>query len=602
MASRSVGPAGSSAADRARARPAPRWFGGADDLHAHEMQVPRVRAFHQERGAAVGQRHRLVPPPQHLRASDPHRHARPGAHPPAPGAVLQRPVPTAHPGIVGPTQMCTSGRLRPNHSTIPSSGSRQSAAGFEHDEGARSHARQPRPPSEEPLSCTQGMRAITPSRPAAVHGVWRPPHPSGTPPEWPRPQWRRPEPTSPARVEVRHARQVRRRAGRGAEPPRRGAGPRRGRPRRARAPPGSPAARHRHLTGVTAARWAAVQELLPTLWADLATHRAVVAAACAVRTRRRARLSAMGGAARAAHSAVSDVVRTWPDADARRARRPDRRRFREVAAVLEAVETVHLAALAGLGPLAERVRDARVRARDRLAPGDPAVAALAALLAARRRPARDLHERSAVAPGPAAARPRRRPRPRLDATARTATAPRRRHDSTALHAPRDAIEAWLAERSRDPRRLGGPVPPVADAVAALDPLCDREARLVARRWTASRSHASPGRPPRPALRRRLAALPAHRRGVPHRVAPPRRGRRRGGRRRARRAPAARPAWPTVGSSSPAGSPPTAPRRCGSGCPTIRTSSRLPRRSAPCWRGHGRTLRHSLPHWSPTSSG
>ena len=40
------------------------------------------------------------------------------------------------------------------------------------------------------------------------------------------------------------------------------------------------------LTGVTAARWAATQELLAALWADLATHRAVVADACAVRTRR----------------------------------------------------------------------------------------------------------------------------------------------------------------------------------------------------------------------------------------------------------------------------------------------------------------------------
>jgi hypothetical protein len=39
-------------------------------------------------------------------------------------------------------------------------------------------------------------------------------------------------------------------------------------------------------TGVTATRWADVQQLLARLWTDLATHRAVVADACAVRTRR----------------------------------------------------------------------------------------------------------------------------------------------------------------------------------------------------------------------------------------------------------------------------------------------------------------------------
>ncbi len=43
---------------------------------------------------------------------------------------------------------------------------------------------------------------------------------------------------------------------------------------------------------------------------------------------------------------------------------------------------MHLATLAGLGPLTERVRDARSQAADRLAPGDPDLAALAALLAA----------------------------------------------------------------------------------------------------------------------------------------------------------------------------------------------------------------------------
>src|SRR4051812_13629397 len=40
------------------------------------------------------------------------------------------------------------------------------------------------------------------------------------------------------------------------------------------------------LTGESARRWTEIQALLPRLWADLAAHRTVVAAACAARTRR----------------------------------------------------------------------------------------------------------------------------------------------------------------------------------------------------------------------------------------------------------------------------------------------------------------------------
>ena len=136
------------------------------------------------------------------------------------------------------------------------------------------------------------------------------------------------------------------------------------------------------LTGVTAARWAAAQELLAALWADLATHRAVVADACAVRTRRPRpgeREWAELHELLAARPVASPAPGPTPTLGELAARMDGR--LREVAAVLEAVETVHLAALAGLGPLAERVRDAQVRARDLLEPDDPAAAALAALVA-----------------------------------------------------------------------------------------------------------------------------------------------------------------------------------------------------------------------------
>jgi hypothetical protein len=259
------------------------------------------------------------------------------------------------------------------------------------------------------------------------------------------------------------------------------------------------------LTGVTATRWVATQGLLASLWADLATYRAVVADACAVRTRRPrpgerewAELHELlvvrpvGPPARGTALAESVTL-------AELAVRMDAR-LQEVAGVLEAAETVHLAALAGLGPLAERVRDAQARARELLEPDDPDGAALTALACA-------IDARLATCTNDPLSLPARLPRDLVDGL-----------EGGPAGGPGDgpaggiaAIEVRLAERAAardawaDRRRA------VADAVAALDALCDREAH--ARRGALDRVagvvFAAPP-DPRPALRRRLAGLPAQR--------------------------------------------------------------------------------------------
>lgn len=231
------------------------------------------------------------------------------------------------------------------------------------------------------------------------------------------------------------------------------------------------------LVGVTASRWAATRDVLAALWADLTAHRAVVAQACAVRTRRHrpgerewAELHELlvAGAEPAALAARMDT------------------RIREVTAVLDAAETVHVAALAGLGPLAERVRDARERARELLEPDDPDAAALAAL-------ARAVDARLAACTNDPLSLPARLPRDLV----------------AGLGEDLPAIEAHLLERAavRDtwPDRRGA----VADALAALDALYTQEARV---RCTALEHVAgadpTPPADPRADLRHRLGALPA----------------------------------------------------------------------------------------------
>ena len=253
------------------------------------------------------------------------------------------------------------------------------------------------------------------------------------------------------------------------------------------------------LTGVTAARWAATQELLAALWADLATHRAVVADACAVRTRRPRpgeREWAELHELLAARPVASSAPGPTPTLGELAARMDER--LREVAAVLEAVETVHLAALAGLGPLAERVRNAQVRARDLLEPDDPAAAALAALVAS-------VDARLATCTNDPLSLPARLPRDLVDGLAGVGT------DGDGTDGGIDAIEACLAEREATRGGWAARYRAAADAAAALDPLYDCEAQ--ARREALDRV-AGAGLPvppdPRPALRRRLAALPTQR--------------------------------------------------------------------------------------------
>ena len=255
------------------------------------------------------------------------------------------------------------------------------------------------------------------------------------------------------------------------------------------------------LTGVTASRWVATQGLLASLWADLATYRAVVADACAVRTRRPrpgerewaelhellvgrpvgppARGTALAGAVTLTELAV----------------RMDAR-LHEVAGVLEAAETVHLAALAGLGPLAERVRDAQTRARELLEPDDPDGAALAALACA-------VDARLATCTNDPLSLPARLPRDLVDGL-----------ECGPGDGPEggiDAIEVRLAERAAAREAWADRRRAVADAVAALDALCDREthARRAALDRVAGVVFAAPP-DSRPALRRRLAGLPAQR--------------------------------------------------------------------------------------------
>ena len=264
------------------------------------------------------------------------------------------------------------------------------------------------------------------------------------------------------------------------------------------------------LSGESARRWATGRGLLPRLWADLATHRATVAAACTARTRRAKpgeaewvelhrllversietdrtavalRDRGIDGAAERVRTVSLGELADGMDAA-----------FRELVGLVETAESVHLAALAGLGPLAERLRDARDRADGLLDPADPDAAALTALAAA-------VDERLAACatdplahagrlPGDLAADLADDLTPTLDrVTARIA----------ALAAVRDA---WPDRRAE-----------AAAAVAALDALWAREegARRAAVAAVADTGLAAPP-DPRPAIRRRLAALPGARPG------------------------------------------------------------------------------------------
>ena len=106
----------------------------------------------------------LVAAPQFLGAPEPDRppaqRARTHQHPARYSSV---PCRRLTPGSSGPTQMCTSGRLRPNQQHHSLGGADDQATfGFEHAQRARSHAGQPRPLLPGAGSCTQGTQAATP--------------------------------------------------------------------------------------------------------------------------------------------------------------------------------------------------------------------------------------------------------------------------------------------------------------------------------------------------------------------------------------------------------------------------------------------------------
>ena len=259
------------------------------------------------------------------------------------------------------------------------------------------------------------------------------------------------------------------------------------------------------LTGTTAQRWADLRELLPRLWADLATHRTAVAAACAARTRR----------ARPGENDWTELHRLLVEPSIEVDRKPvalhDRGIdgasvevrtatlgelaermdgwFREVVAVLETVEAVHLAALARLGPLAERLRAARSRAAGLLDPGDLDAAVLADLAATvDQRVAACTHD-----PLAHAGRPPHELGGDLagDLGRALATVEARLAALSAI------CDAWPQQRAE-----------VAVAITALDELWLREGR--ARRdalEVVADTGLTPPPDPRPALHRRLAALP-----------------------------------------------------------------------------------------------
>jgi hypothetical protein len=255
------------------------------------------------------------------------------------------------------------------------------------------------------------------------------------------------------------------------------------------------------LTGESAQRWQRVCELLPRLWADLATHRRVVAAACAVRTRKtRPGEREWTELQRLLVDGAVEVQRTPVALHERGIAEPAEQVstltldelatrmdgwFREVVDVVEAAEVAHLAALDALGPLAERLRAARTRADLLLDPTDPDVATLEDLAAAvDARLAECTHD-----PLPHAGRGPRDLAGDLD-------------DALAV------VEARLATLSAVCAGWAQQRGEVADAVAALDALWAREdrARREACDLVAHTGLSAPA-DPRPALRRRLAALP-----------------------------------------------------------------------------------------------
>jgi hypothetical protein len=159
--------------------------------------------------------------------------------------------------------------------------------------------------------------------------------------------------------------------------------------------------------------------------------------------------------------------------------------FRELVTVVETAEAVHLAALAGLGPLAERLREAHSRGAGLLEPTDPDVTLLADLSAA-------VDERVAGCAHDPLAHAGRLPADLADGL------------DDALAAVEARLAALGTVRDAWPQQRGA----VAAAVEELDELWEREgrARAAALRVVADAGLTNPP-DPRPTLHRRLAVLP-----------------------------------------------------------------------------------------------
>ena len=279
------------------------------------------------------------------------------------------------------------------------------------------------------------------------------------------------------------------------------------------------------LTGVTAARWAATQELLAALWADLATHRAVVADACAVRTRR-PRPGEREWAELHELLAACPVARRHPARDRR-----------------SASWVTGWAAGSARSPRFSKPwrrctsRRWPVSARWPSGCATPRSAGASCWSRTTRPPRRSRRWSPPSTPGSPPARTIRcRSRPGCHATSSTVW-------------PAAAVPTAASTRSRPAWRSVRRPGTAGRPGTARPPTRSRPStrcttgrpRPAARRWTASQAQACRCRPtpgPRCAEAGR-AAHAATGRGIPHRVAPPRRGRRRGSRRRARRSRACR---------------------------------------------------------------
>ena len=271
-----------------------------------------------------------------------------------------------------------------------------------------------------------------------------------------------------------------------------GAGPHRGRPRRAGAPPGPPAARRRRPDRHHGARaWAPRPELLPRLCGPTSPTTATsVAAACAVRTRRPARRARVGGAARAARGVARWRAAAPGRDDRRSASWPSgwTSRFREVVGVLEPRRPCTSPRWPGSARSPSGCATPRSAGANCWSPTTRTPPRSTALATA-------VDARLATCTNDPLSLPARLPRDLATAWPRTSTAARRDRGA-GWRSWRRSATAGPAAGARPPTRSRRSTRCAAREAQARGEALDRVAGTACR---AAR--------PRPALRRRLAALP-----------------------------------------------------------------------------------------------